>query len=184
MTPPNAQNNNKTGNVGDTAPHRIVNWVSMQDTVNSNLAKCKTCKTKGMKLVEQKRISLASTFELECETCHTRADKVRQQVYYLQREYEYMKSREAYVELANLKAKLKKVQAALDVKRVHPIPNKKFKGKKGNHLYTLEYEINIRGMMAAFYIGTGGYDIGELIGMFGLPGGKVGGVSFTNIAHS
>ena len=26
--------------------------------------------------------------------------------------------------------------------------------------------------MAAFYIGTGGFDIGELIGMFGLPGGK------------
>ena len=80
MTPPNAQNNNKTDNVGDTAPHQIVNWVSMQDTVNSNLAKCKTCKTKGIKLVDQKQISLASTFELECETCHNQAEKVRQHV--------------------------------------------------------------------------------------------------------
>ena len=107
MTPPNISNNNKT-NVGDTAPHRIVNWVSMQDTVNSNLAKCKTCKTKGMKLVEQKQISLTSTFELKCETCHTRADKVRHHIYYLQREYEVEKLRTAYVALANHKAKLKK----------------------------------------------------------------------------
>ena len=143
----------------------------MQDTVNSNLAKCATCKTQGMKLVEQKRISLASTFEIRCETCHTRAERVRQHIYYLQREYEGAKTRKAYVALSNQKAKLKKMQACLDENRIHPIPNKKFKGRKGNHLYTLEYQINIRGMMAAFLIGTGGFDIGELIGMFGLPGG-------------
>ena len=57
-------------------------------------------------------------------------------------------------------------------KRVHPIPNKKLNKGNGNQSYTLEYELNIRAMMAAFYIGTGGYDIGELVGMFGLPGGK------------
>lgn len=96
---------------------------------------------------------------------------MRQHIYYLQREYEGAKTRKSYVALSNQKAKLKKMQPRLDEKRIHPIANKKFKGRKGNHLYILEYQINIRGIMAAFYIGTGGFDIGEFIGMFGLPGG-------------
>ena len=58
------------------------------------------------------------------------------------------------------------------MKRVHPIPNKILDKRKGDQSYTLENELNIHVMMAAFYIGTDGFDIGELVGMFELPGGK------------
>ena len=63
------KDNTTKDNTTNTAPHRIVNWVSMQQTVNAGLGECNVCKTKGMKLVEVSRISLASTFELQCETC-------------------------------------------------------------------------------------------------------------------
>jgi len=54
--------------LADTAPHRIINWVATQDTINAGLGQCSVCKTKGMKLVEVSRTSLASTFGIECET--------------------------------------------------------------------------------------------------------------------
>ena len=160
-----------TESITNTAPHRIVNWVAMQDTVNAALDKCSVCKTKGMKLVEVSRIILASTFELECETYNNKKEKLRQHLYYLQKKYESDKTRDTYVHIANQKAKLEKLKGKMDKKRVHPIPNKKFKKGSGNQSYSLEYELNIRAMMSAFYIGTGGFDIGVLVGMFGLPGG-------------
>ena len=169
VTPPPSQLPKEK--VAKTAPHRIVNWVAMQDTVNAALDKCSVCKTKGMKLVEVSRISLASTFELQCETCNNKKEKLRQHLYYLQKKYESEKTRDTYVNIANEKAKLGKLKAKMDAKRVHPIPNKKFRKGSGNQSYFLEYELNIRAMMSAFYIGTGGFDIGELVGMFGLPGG-------------
>ena len=92
---------------------------------------------------------------------------------YLQRQYTEAKSRKLYVNISNEKSKLIKLKASLKVKCVYPIPNNKLNKGKGTQSYTLEYELNIRAMMAAFYIDTGGFDIGELVGMFGLPGGKV-----------
>jgi len=57
--------------------------------------------------------------------------------------------------------------------RVHPTPNKKFKSRsknpKGN---TLDFTINIKAMLTAFYLGTGGLDIGGYASFFGLPGGR------------
>jgi len=88
VTPPPSQLTKEKENVAKTAPHRIVNWVAMQDTVNAALDKCSVCKTKGMKLVEISRIGLASTFEFECETCNNKKEKLRQHRYYLQKKYE------------------------------------------------------------------------------------------------
>ena len=102
----------------------------------------------------------------------TKKDKVRPHIYYLRRQYEDEKTGERYVNIANEKAKVAKIQTSLDAKHVHPIPNKKFPIGSGNQSYTLEYEVNVWAMMAAFYIGTGGFDIGEVVGMVGLPGGK------------
>ena len=98
-------------------------------------------------------------------------EKLRQHVYYLKKKYESEKTRHTYQKITNERAKLEKLRHKIETKRVHPVPNKKFKKGTGNQSYTLEYELNIRAMMSAFYIGTGGFDIGELVGMFGLPGG-------------
>ena len=166
------KNKQKHRQQADTAPHRIVNWKALQETVNPALGKCSVCKQDGLKLVEKSRISLASTFEIDCATCKGKKEKLEQHIFYLQRQLADGKNRKLYVNIANQKAKLEKLKNLSRAKRIHPIPNKKLNRGNGNQSYTLEYELNIRAMMSAFYIGTGGFDVGELIGMFGLPGGK------------
>ena len=74
-----------TDKITNTAPYRILNWVVMQDTVNTALEKCSVCETNGIKLVEVSQIILSSTFQLECETCNNRKEKLRQHLYYLQK---------------------------------------------------------------------------------------------------
>ena len=108
----------------ESAPHRIVNWKALQDTVNPLLDKCSVCKQEGLKLVEKSRISLASTFEIECATCKWKEEKLEQHIFYLQRQHAEAKSRKLYVDIANKKATLKILKASLRGKRVHPIPNK------------------------------------------------------------
>ena len=116
-------------------------------------------------------MSLASTFELQCETCNNKKEKLRQHLYYLKNTYELEKTHDIYHKIANEKAKLEKLKHKLDTKRVHPVPNKKFKTGRGNQSYSLEYELNIQVKMSVFYVCTGGFDLRELVGMFRLSGG-------------
>ena len=44
----------------------------------------------------------------------------------------------------------------------------------------VDYEINLRAMMAAFYCGTGAADIAKAISFLGLPGGQSFERSFSN----
>ena len=44
---------------------------------------------------------------------------------------------------------------------------------------TVDYEINLRDMMAAFYCGTSGADIAKALSFLGIPGGKLWEQAFT-----
>ena len=57
----------------------------MQDTVNAALGKFSVCKSNGIKLGEVLQISLASTFQLECEKYNNRKEKLCQNLYYVQK---------------------------------------------------------------------------------------------------
>ena len=51
--------------------------------------------------------------------------------------------------------------------------NPKFNAEKiGGQQRTLDFDLNIRAMLSAFYLGTGGYDIGGMASFFGIPGGR------------
>ena len=67
------------------------------------------------------------------------------------KKYESEKTRDIYVNIANEKRKLGTLKAKMDAKRVHPIPNKKFRKGSGNQSYSLEYELYIRAMMSTIY---------------------------------
>ena len=101
------KNKKRHKELAESAPHRIVNWKALQETVNPLLDKCSVCKQEGLKLVEKSRISLASTFEIECSTCKWKEEKMEQHIFYLQRQLAEAKSRKLYVDIANKKAKLK-----------------------------------------------------------------------------
>uniref|UniRef100_A0A7S0C7E0 Mutator-like transposase domain-containing protein n=1 Tax=Proboscia inermis TaxID=420281 RepID=A0A7S0C7E0_9STRA len=126
------------------APQRIINLMNLQSTVNQFLRSCPTCKG-TLKLEEKHTVSFATTLEIMCKICI-------------------------------LNGVLKKKEILRSEKIVLPTSNKKFSkrsriqnaGRQG----ALESEINIRAMMSAFYIGTGGFDIGNVTAFLGIPGGK------------
>ena len=88
-----------------------MNWEATQDTINAALDKCSVCKQRGLKLVETSRISLARTFEIECETYRYKKERLEQHIFYLQRQYAEAKSRKLHVNISNEKTKLKKLKA-------------------------------------------------------------------------
>ena len=63
--------------------------------------------------------------------------------------------------------------------------NNKFNTEKiGGQQRTLDFDLNIRAMLSAFYIGTGGYDIGGMASFFGIPGGRSFERTFHRHSHS
>ena len=52
-----------------TAPNRIVLWDKLKDTVNNNLAPCPTCHSSNRSLVQDKSITLHSSFSINCVEC-------------------------------------------------------------------------------------------------------------------
>ena len=72
-----------------------------------------------------------------------------------------------YETLYTRKVALIKMKYSREARPVHPIPNKKYHKRDRNQAYTYQHKINIRAMMSAFFINTGGLDIGQLMAMFG-----------------
>ena len=66
---------------------------------------------------------------------------------------------------------------------VRPVCNKKLSVRKRIQVWgegsIVDYEINLRAMMAAFYCCTGGADIAKAVSFLGVPGGKSWEKAFT-----
>lgn len=67
---------------------------------------------------------------------------------------------------------------------IRPLRNKKFSVRNSLRIWgkgsIVDYEINLRAMMTAFYCGTGAADIAKVGSFLGLPGGKSWEKSFSN----
>ena len=59
----------ETGRKIYTAPNRIVLWDKLKDTVNKSLAPCPTCHSSNRSLLEDKSITLQSSFSINCVEC-------------------------------------------------------------------------------------------------------------------
>ena len=66
---------------------------------------------------------------------------------------------------------------------IYPVRNKKLSVRKRATIWgkgsIVDYEINLRAMMAAFYCGTGGQDISKALSFLGIPSGKSWEQAFT-----
>ena len=70
----------------------------------------------------------------------------------------------------------KKYLPRREQRMIRPVRNKKLSIRKRLRVWgkgsIVDYEINLRAMMAEFYCGTGAADIAKAISFLGLPGGK------------
>ena len=174
---PNAKQSSKQ------APNRIINWSNLRNIVDGNLGNCKVCKSPGLRLVQTNLVVFSSTIAIHCDNCEKKEMKLYQEIKYGMR---YLKSlpRKSLAERKIYKEKKNKIDYKLKTLRAKqekhgneqtvasPVNTKFDTKQKGGRRHTLDFALNIRAMLSAFYVGTGGYDIGGTASFLGIPGGR------------
>ena len=159
--------------VADITP--IGNLVTI---VNENLKNCTSCKKCPLKLGLDHRIGLASSWKLSCSSCEKLDAVTTQRIRYLKRKSGAVDQKERCrlgEEVSQLKCKLNKKGNGIKISS----PLVKDRTDKHKRRRTTDYEINVRGIIASLYIGTGGMDIGLVASCLGLKGGKYWERTFT-----
>jgi len=165
------------------APNRILDWANLKTTIEKNLGNCKACKSPGLRLVQKNKVALCTEIAIICDRCDTQEKKLYQEIKYGLRLLQTMrkkslKERKLYKQKHNeISHKQRKLKIIKDLHALnHTVDSKmnpKFNAEKiGGQHRTLDFDLNIRAMLSAFYLGTGGYDIGGMASFFGIPGGR------------
>ena len=143
--------------------------------VNENLRNCPetTCKDSQLKLELDHRIGMASCWKLSCSLCDKLDTSTVSRVQYLKRKSDASTDREErrkmIKEVSRLKMKRQKQQSN---KRKINSPLVKYRTNKHKQREVMDYSVNVRAILASFYIGTGGMDIGLVNSCQGIAGGK------------
>ena len=163
------------------APHRIVHLQNLQDTVDMHLQPCTKCKSKGQRLCQTNATGFAITLEIVCDNCVSVANNLRHQMRYIESKMKNMKieSSNDQKEQNKLKRQIKNKRSQLTddshIKRISPTKNSKFVNNKKVRVGrkdAMQYDLNIRAMLAAYYGGTGGFNVGLFANFFGFTGGR------------
>ena len=75
------------------APYRLINLESHLNFVNRHLNACVICKSKGIRMVETKRIGLASSFMIKCDRCDSNYKHAKNQLEYFENKLDEENSR-------------------------------------------------------------------------------------------
>ena len=143
--------------------------------VNENLRNCPetTCKDSQLKLELDRRIGMASCWKLSCSSCDKLDTSAVNRIQYLKRKSDASTDREErrkmIKEVSRLKMKRKKQQS--NNRKINS-PFVKYRTNKHKQREVMDYSVNVRAILASFYIGTGGMDIGLVNSCQGIAGGK------------
>ena len=146
-----------TGSGMDLAP--IGNLCTL---VNENLRDCpvRTCTGSQLKLELDRRIGFASCWKLTCSSCDQRDSSAVNKINYLKRKRETVdreERRKVTKEVSQLKKKREHKQQSDN--RFANSPLVKNRTKKHKQRQVMDYAVNVRAILASFYLGTGGMDI-------------------------
>ena len=142
--------------------------------VNNNLKDCEFCKGPSLKLELDRRVGFATNWKLTCKSCDSVDQSHKNAWYHLQRQLHKCKD---YKERRVVKQKLNRKKIV--------ITNRK-KMKKNRYITSpllhdlpasrqrrvMDYAVNIRAVIASFYVGTGGLDIGLINSVQGVKGSE------------
>ena len=159
-----------------SAPNRIVNWNELKGLIDKNLGPCSICKCAVRYLVEQIPICYASPIAIHCPVCEESKTQNYNTVHYRTKKLRKMRRitakekkeyRKAQLALNHEQRQLKQKSA---IRASSSLNAGKDMGETPDHAFN--FDVNIRAALAAFYTGTGGYDIGSVASFFGIPGGR------------
>ena len=169
-----------TGRKTYQAPNWIVLWDKLKDVVDNNLGPCSKCKSSTRCLVQDKSVTFNASFSVHCIECKNNEKQLYHNVKYETEKIKNMKRknkrekkkyRTAQLALNHKQRKLASISLNRSTTTVNEIKEKAVKSER-REFHALNYEINICACLAAFYIGTGGYDIGSVASFLGVPGGR------------
>ena len=70
------------------APHVLIDFKSLQDTIDNQLKPCSKCKLSTQRLVQKSRTNFAVTLEIVCDNCDSEHKKLQNQIAYLNKRLE------------------------------------------------------------------------------------------------
>ena len=158
------------------APNIILDWNDLKNLIDENLGPCKICKSNDRTLVKKKGISYACTVGIHCNDCEKKKKEIYQSTNYESKTIEKMemktkqqrdKKRKAQLSRNHLQRQLNKINALTNTSSVLKTKINKYVVNNALH-----YQLNICAILLAFYLGTGGYDVGSIACFFGIPGGR------------
>ena len=155
------------------APHRIVPWKPLQHVITKHLGICRACSSCPLRLEEVTTCAFTSVLELVCDKCSQKEKAEYQHLKYLERKLETQtgNKREILKQQYYRRNKYKKMINLSKERRIEPLTIDNFL-RNDRRDTVLNYELNVRAIMASFYCGTGGNDIAKAASFLGVPGGK------------
>ena len=145
------------------------------------------CKNPRAALEEGVTNGISTMLRINCKTCDAVHDKAYHQYQYLKRKDAYEKEEAAkeakenaakeknqktYFLLEYAKKKLAKLRKKKFNRISRPSFAKHISAREKSNYRLEDFELNLRAVMASFYIGSGCEDVASVISFLGLPGGK------------
>ena len=140
--------------------------------VNNNLKDCEFCKGPSLALELDRRAGFATNWKLACKSCDIVDRSHKNAWYHLQRQLHKCKdSKERRVVKKKLNRKKIVITNRKKIKKsryitsslLHDLP-------ASRQRKVMDYAVNIRAVVASFYVGTGGLDIGLINSVQGIKG--------------
>ena len=159
-----------TSDTPSSCANRVVDFLQLKETVDKNLGHCSTCKKGSLELIERQIDGFSSTFEIFCANCKKNKESLVNKMNYITKSVSQL--------TINNNADIRKRRLMMKQNNKNLMKLDKLQQKQERFLISQQksrtddsYSINTKAILASYYIGCGGYDIGSVANFLGVPGG-------------
>ena len=178
------QEEDSPGTNPSSVAHVIVDFERLKTTIDKHLTTCFVCGKGTPTLSRSTCTGFATRFIVSCGNCEETTKRLQNSISYLSSKMKNMtinddkSAREKHtmqMKLRRKKIKLTEYNAKLSASsRVEPLQNNCLVEKKDvtiGRLPGITYDLNLRSILCAFYLGTSGYDVERMSTFVGFHGG-------------
>ena len=166
----------KSSNHSVLPHHVIVPLGGLSKVVNANLTNCKECKIGELKLVHAATLGVASNLKLNCKNCqtiHTNLLRQRSRIrYFLTNNprdtvHKRKKTNDLRFKLRSVNKQITKMEEIVQARSIPPQHLGQKNKDENKKQQFINSALNLRCMLSAYHLGTGGLDIMKHLSMMG-----------------
>ena len=152
--------------------HALVPVESLLMVVNNNLGNCKICQQQTLKMVKLTTMHLAQSFGIECTNCAKIYRAMNAKLYRLQQKIRQTNGtvpKSDHNKRTYLKRKIVQMKSNFESLKVAPLRTLHDSNAiQCNRGRSIGFEVNLRCMLACYWLGTGSSDMVKLFSMLGF----------------